>query len=251
MPSHVPNDPIQVGTMFFSVDAIQPYWWDGGTWVTYAPPPSVTISGTPSDGQVPTATSGTTATWQNPTLDGTVTLSGTASVGYIPTATSATTATWQAPNSAYVQAYTSNQSTNLGAGDHITFDSSLFTQGTDISLDTTSPYTTTLGQPSIGRITLAPGHSYKLVATLVQVSGSGNILYQWANASTGGNIGRGARLQNVSGDFDAPAQCVAFITVSSSPVLIELQIAFNNGITSIGENAAAPLYPWFTAEEID
>lgn len=58
----------------------------------------VDITGTPSSGYVPTATSSSAATWQAP--NGGVTISGTPSVGQVLTATSSTTADWETPSSA-------------------------------------------------------------------------------------------------------------------------------------------------------
>ena len=149
-----------------------------------------------------------------------------------------------------LQGVTSGQAANLGAGDHVTFNDFPYTQGTNVVLDTSSPYSTVLGQPSVGRITLAANHAYKLVGSVTEAQGSGNFFTQWANASGGGLLGVGTRLQAVTGDNDAPGQAVAFITVGGSPTLVELQVTFNGGITSIGEGGVSLLYPWCTVEEI-
>ena len=164
-----------------------------------------------------------------------------------------------------VQGHAAQQSSNLAAGDHVIFNiEDIATGGPNIQLDTSTPYTTTPGQPSVGRITLqqgpgAAGHLYKLVGNLNQVSGSGNIYFQWwytNSVSPGGvAVGNGSRLDDGtnSGDFASHGDCVAYIYTNSGSggtALAELRIMFNNGMTSIGENAAAPIYAWFTVEQI-
>ena len=76
---------------------------------------------------------------------------------------------------------------NIGVGDHIKFQTILGSIGTNISLDISTPYTTTLGVNSIGRITLQPG-MYSIQGTfqgLTFALSLGSITYQWYNADTG------------------------------------------------------------------
>jgi hypothetical protein len=72
--------------------------------------------------------------------------------------------------------------------DHIRFDEILLLAGTKISLDTTSPYSTVLGAPSIGRITLQPG-KYYIRAAIKDFSNSGGndglLAYVLYNADAG------------------------------------------------------------------
>jgi hypothetical protein len=61
------------------------------------------------------------------------------------------------------------QNTNIGDGDHIKFDNVQFSSGSSISLDTTTPYTTTPNVPSIGRFTLLPNITYRIKLTIPKV----------------------------------------------------------------------------------
>ena len=209
LPTHVANDPLTPGMMFFDTSTSQAYWWDGGEWVSYSAPSYNTTN--------------------------------------------------------IAQGHATTQTTNLAAGDHVIFNTYDFTAGgTNISLDTSSPYSTTPGQPSVGRITLPQGanpngHLYKLVGNVNQVSGSGNFYLQWWYTNSalpgGANAGNGSRIDDGSnsGDFASHGDCVAYILTNSGSggdALAELRIMFNNGMTSIGENAAAPIYAWFTVEQI-
>ncbi len=64
------------------------------------------------------------------------------------------------------------QTTNVSSGDHLKFNSVSFSAGTNISLDTTTSYTTTPNVNSIGRITLIGGKTYYIESWVVQVSGT-------------------------------------------------------------------------------
>jgi len=151
------------------------------------------------------------------------------------------------PAPSFFQGSLLSQTSDLAGGDHIKFNSYDFTQGSNIVLDAGSGYTTTAGQPSIGRITLTEGHTYKLTACINEVQGTGDFFTQWWNASIGGALGPVSRVQSAGSDTDAPGQNTGFITVTGSPVLVELRITFNSGITRVGNN---PIVPWFTVEEV-
>lgn len=157
------------------------------------------------------------------------------------------------------QAHASPQSGNLSAGDHVMFDSSdTVTAGGNINLDASSPYQTAPG-PSIGRISLAADHLYKATFDPGQVSGSGNIYFQWVVYNSifpaGQPMGNGTRMDDGTdaGDFASHGPCVAYIYTNSGSGgagVIEVRIMFNSGMTGLGENAAAPLYAWFTVEQV-
>jgi len=157
------------------------------------------------------------------------------------------------------QGHASPQTTNLNAGDHVMFDSSdTETGGGNISLDTTSPYQTAPG-PSIGRISLAAEHLYKLTFNPSQVSGAGNIYFQWFVYNSiypnGQAMGNGTRMDDGTnvGDFASHGPCVAYVYTNSGSGgagTAEIRITFNNSITGLGENAASPLYAWFTVEQV-
>lgn len=71
------------------------------------PPFVVPIIGVPTVGQVPTATSDATASWQTPVVPD-VLITGTPAAGQVATATGPTTADWEYPSTA-AQSYTFTQ----------------------------------------------------------------------------------------------------------------------------------------------
>jgi hypothetical protein len=217
---------VQEGMMYYDESSTQPYWWNGSAWV----PATLAVvqgSGPTAVGQTLVATGEGTASWQNPILN--------VVHGYV----------------------SSTQSTNLSAGDHVKFNSSYFSVGSDIALDSSSSYTTTLGAPSIGRITLAANHTYKLTFSPNEGVGQGAIYFEWRDANNGSSIGVGTRLDDgqqgsppTAGDHATGAPCVGYYQTSGSPGLVEVVITYNGGFTALGEMAAAPMYPWFSIEEI-
>lgn len=81
-----------------------------------------------------------------------------------------------------------NQSTNVANGNHVKWDtSSSLNQGTNISLDSTSAYSTTNGAASIGRITLKAGKKYSISSQLGVSLTASNASFTFAifNADTG------------------------------------------------------------------
>lgn len=90
---------------------------------------------------------------------------------------------------------------SCGANDHVRFVKPYFQVGDKISVDTTSPYTTDLDKPSLGRITLQPG-TYHIRAAVLEIGTAllgvnGVIEAALRNADTGiyftgtGDIGAG------------------------------------------------------------
>ena len=216
------------GFVYYDTSVNQPFWWTGSAWTSYSPTntiDNVLVSGSASNGQVLTATSPTTGTWLTPVVPSINFMHGTSSV---------------------------TQDTHLESGDHIIFDTLLISNGSDITLDTSSSYNSDNSVASVGRITLAPNHTFKLTGNVNQVSGAGNIYFSWRDCGTGILLGRGTRMDDGTGssDFASHGDCVAYYQTSSTLAVVELYIAFNSGMTSIGENAAAPLLPWFTVEEV-
>jgi len=96
----------------------------------------------------------------------------------------------------------------LVSGEYVKFNSVGFSQGTNITLDTTSNYSTATNVPSIGRITLKANKLYFLKANLNNIelkyndaaqNTSAFILAQWYNVDTGTQIGNTAL--NISSTF--------------------------------------------------
>jgi hypothetical protein len=76
-------------------------------------------------------------------------------------------------------------SANLGVGDHIKFNAVYTFGGSDITLDVSSVYTTTLNVASIGRITLKAGKTYSLWGSINNAVSSSYGAFRWMNANTG------------------------------------------------------------------
>lgn len=77
------------------------------------------------------------------------------------------------------------QSTYIGAGDHIMWNSVVSQVGNDIWLDTVTPYTAGAGA-SIGRFTLAAGKTYRIEMRVpVQLSAQGALYYRLYNVTAG------------------------------------------------------------------
>ncbi len=66
-----------------------------------------------------------------------------------------------------------SQITNIGANDHIKYDIILESRGTNIVLDTATLYTAALGVPSVGRLTLKAGKTYKISVVVPILTGPG------------------------------------------------------------------------------
>lgn len=84
------------------------------------------------------------------------------------------------------------QNADIGVGDHVKWDTVDDSRGASIALDTTSSYTSAAGA-SLGRLTLAPGRYYLLVAScFLNFSGNtGNFAFGWYRDS-GVQIGNAA-----------------------------------------------------------
>lgn len=107
-----------------------------------------------------------------------------------------------------------SQTTNLAVTDHIKFDTVLFSTGSNISLNTSSPYTTTTGAASIGRITLAANKTYLLDLWLVQFNAT-TLVVNWWNATSNAAIDG-----PIAGTFPG---CTAVFTPGVS-TLVEVRI---------------------------
>jgi len=80
----------------------------------------------------------------------------------------------------------------IATGQHVKFDSALYTKGTSISLDVSTPYNNSANTASIGRITLAAGKTYKLIATVSRAyltTPSGYFVLKWYNSDASTFIG--------------------------------------------------------------
>jgi hypothetical protein len=147
----------------------------------------------------------------------------------------------------YLEAYMStNQTTNLGVGDHVKFNGTIATAGSNITLDTSTTYTNGAGA-SIGRFTLASGHTYWLFGNLTSVvynTSSDAIYYYWYNVTAGAAIGptvyNTAPARNNTSQNLVQAPAVGVIITGAS-TLVELRILAGGTITRLGDTGATPL----------
>jgi len=144
----------------------------------------------------------------------------------------------------------STYSTNAGQGDHLKFDGVAFVRGTNISLDSSSPYSALNNTASLGRITLAAGKTYKLVGSINNVVSANFNATRWVNSDTGGVLGltSGAPSPISTTDRVAGAGTVAYITTSVA-TRVELRITWNSfaSVNGTGDSIGTS---WFTVEEV-
>lgn len=141
-------------------------------------------------------------------------------------------------------------STNVGVGDHLKFDSTVFTRGSSISLDTTTTYNTSTNTASVGRITLAAGKTYKLTGSINNVVSASYNATRWHNSDTNAALGlvSGSPSPISTTDRAPGGVTVSYINPSIS-TRVELRIAFN-GFSSVNGTADAIGPAWFTVEEV-
>lgn len=142
------------------------------------------------------------------------------------------------------------QSANIGVGDHVKFDTVNAGEGTEVVLDTTSTYANTQGTASIGRVTLHGtangGLSYKLRfnAGYALFSGAtGSIDFQFFDATNNVAIGGGtASLRNAA---DATAEMgtgvMEAIFTPLQDTLVEVRITAVTALTRLGTTGS--LFP--------
>jgi Chaperone of endosialidase/Protein of unknown function (DUF2793) len=126
----------------------------------------------------------------------------------------------------------------VAGGNHIATFAVDAQYGSDISLNTTSPYTVANGAPSIGRFTLKAGKTYDLRGSIGYITGSaGNYLaFAFFNTDTGIQIGTSGSVDtrgNSTTDQLEGYQASAIFTPSAD-MNLELRITTNNAVTGIG-----------------
>lgn len=141
-------------------------------------------------------------------------------------------------------------STNVAVGDHIKFDSSVFTRGTAITLDTSSTYSNATNTASVGRITLAAGKTYKLTGSINNIVSANYNGMRWYNSDTGATLGviSGMSSPDAAINRVPSAGFVAYITTSVS-TRVELRIIWN-ALSSVNGTADGIGPAWFIVEEV-
>jgi Coiled stalk of trimeric autotransporter adhesin len=139
---------------------------------------------------------------------------------------------------------------NVATGDHIKFDSSVFTRGTAITLDASSTYSSSTNTPSVGRITLAAGKTYKLTGSINNVVSANYNGMRWYNSDTGAALGVISGMSSPVSTTDRvpSAGFVAYITTSVS-TRVELRITWN-ALSSVNGTSDGIGPAWFIVEEV-
>lgn len=131
------------------------------------------------------------------------------------------------------------QAANIGAADHLKFDTVLLKRGQSINLDTTTAYVNTQGTASIGRVTLKAGMTYRLRASIPYVLGSGATgLLSVSFFDATNNVALagvpGTALVATTATNDVGGGMAEAIVTAGSDILVELRIVTATALTQIG-----------------
>lgn len=153
----------------------------------------------------------------------------------------------------YIHAKVSSQYTsNISVGDHIKYDTVLTTFGSDVSLDTTTTYTSTDNVPSIGRFLLKAGKTYHLQGA-IQGNGATAISagVKWYNANNGTAIGTSAfEIGPAHTGYNPNPIAQAFITTTLD-TYVDLRIAYAGDLNTVQGSDAVYLDSWAVIESVD
>ena len=142
--------------------------------------------------------------------------------------------------------------TDITTVDHIKFNNYYYRGGDSITLDTSSPYSNSTGTPSIGRITLAAGKTYKLMASLCTAGftdTSGYLSLRWYNSDTNGAIGAVTTWWHPSFNYTSGGLVVGII-ITSATTRVELKINNSSNVDYIRGSGDYNSSTWFIIEEI-
>ena len=154
-------------------------------------------------------------------------------------------------NVSIMQGFVNNgYTTNLGIGDHLKFESTVFKRGTSITLDSATAYNTNTNTASLGRITLAAGRTYKLIGSINNIVSANLNATRWFNADANTPIGVASGSPSpISTTTKAPGGLtIAYITTSVA-TRVELRI-ISNAFTSVTGASDATGPAWFIVEEV-
>lgn len=134
------------------------------------------------------------------------------------------------------------QNANIGANDHVKFDTVLASRGGAVTLDTTTAFAATTGAASIGRFTLRAGLTYKLQAAIPYILGSGAtglLDVQWfdatLNAACPGVIASALVATTATHDIGGGVPTAIFSP--GTDTLVELRLITVTALTQIGTAA--------------
>jgi len=144
-------------------------------------------------------------------------------------------------------------------GDHVQFNGVTFSQGTNITLNTSSTYNTSQGTESLGRITLKANKTYKLLGSVTSLGYANNGDYAaivWYNADIADNPVKTAHLgsranmitASATSTFGMNGMVAGFITTTVD-TRVELRFTYAPSGTSYFRNDPYG-GPWFCIEEV-
>lgn len=145
------------------------------------------------------------------------------------------------------------QTTNIAAGDHLKFDTVVASRGGSVALDTSTAYVTTAGAAAIGRFTLKAGLTYKLVAGVPYVLGSGAtglLDVVWYDATAGANLPgtfQSVLVATTATNDQGGGEAVSYFTPTQD-TLVELRIITATALTQIG--ATTNRHPYAIVETV-
>ena len=129
-----------------------------------------------------------------------------------------------------------------GTGDHARFNTVQNSTGGDITLDTSSAYSSANNVDSVGRFTLKAGKTYRLTGTIGDIKYNGSstsnfVEYAWVNADTGVVINNSGTTINSDwngGEYDG-SMAPSFTTFSPSvDTRVVLRITSHSSLDEIG-----------------
>lgn len=137
------------------------------------------------------------------------------------------------------------QNANIGANDHLKFDTVDVQRGVAVSLDTSTAYSNAQGAASIGRFTLKGGRTYLLSASLPYILGSGatgSVKFQWWDATNNAAIGS-PQTANVATDAtnEGSGGDAFAIFQPGQDTLVELRLVTVTALTSVGSAGSVPV----------
>lgn len=135
------------------------------------------------------------------------------------------------------------QSTNIGAGDHLKLDTVIASRGGAVRLDTSTAYSNSAGAASIGRFTLKAGRTYRLTASIPYVLGSGAtglLAVQWYDATLSANLpgSMAAALVATTATNDIGGGTAEAVFTPGRDTLVEVRIITATALSQIGTTGA-------------
>jgi hypothetical protein len=131
------------------------------------------------------------------------------------------------------------QSANIGAGDHVKFDTVIASRGISIALDTATTYSNVAATASIGRFTLKGNITYRLRGAVPYVLGSGAtglVELQFYDATAGALLPgvQQAVLVDTTATNDQGGGVAEAVFTPGKDTLVELRIITATALSQLG-----------------